>query len=173
MSDCCWHCQFVSLFPGDTCIASEEELDTVINLLSCGANIIQPVPAPRHTNISKAVGSQRSHGPPGGAPGYHQHRRSDSLTTAEAVMNKCKTNTWPTKLGQGLSLQDTMNQMYTYENLPADVDYPPMAGWTQMPMEYDPAYMHAGHSPWAVDNGSGQRNWPYVTTADGWVPLVL
>ena len=81
-------------------------------------------------------------------------------------MNRSKTNTWPTKLGQGLSLQDTMNQMYTYENLP-DVDYPPMAGWTHMGMEYDPAYMHAGHSPWAVDDGSGQRNWPYVTTADG------
>ena len=151
------------------CIASQEELDTVINLLSCGgANVSQPVPAPRHANISKAVGSQRSHVVPGGAPAYHQHRRSDSLTTAETVMNKSKTNTWPTKLGQGFSLQDTMNHMYTYENLCAEGEYPQsgMAGWTQMPMEYDPAYMQ-GPSPWAVDDSSGQRNWPYVTAADG------
>ena len=80
------------------------------------------------------------------------------------MTNKSKTNTWPTK---GFSLQDTINQMYTYENLHPGVDYSRagLAGWTQMPMEYDPAYMH-GRSPWAMDGGGAQKNWPNFTGVD-------
>ena len=151
-------------YTGDACIASQEELDTVINLLSCNGSVNHPVPVRRHANISKAVGSQRTHATPDGSAACHGHRRSDSLTMTEPITNKSKTNTWPTK---GFSLQDTMNQMYTYENLHPGVDYSRagLAGWTQMPMEYDPAYMH-GRSPWAMDGSGTQKNWPNFTGND-------